>query len=82
MALVFAAVVGFFPAFVLAAIDHLMAGQGLSRVTRAQVCAVLGYPAAALVYWMGLSSSFADEVFIAGLFGMIPAAVCSWLAGR
>ncbi len=37
---------------------------------------------AVLVYWMGLSSSFADEVFIAGLFGMIPAAVCSWLAGR
>ena len=44
--------------------------------------AVVGYPAAALAYWIGLISSFADDVFTAGLFGMIPAAVCSWLAGR
>ena len=48
-------------------------------------CAVLGYPAAALGYWMaiglaGLRSLFADDVLVAGLFGVIPAAVCSWLA--
>lgn len=87
IALLVVAVVGFIPAIVLAWSDHLMAHFGLSRVLRAAICAVLAYPVATLAWWIalgeaGLRSSFADDLYVAGLYGMIPAAVCSWLAGR
>ena len=86
-AIIIPVVIGFVPALVLAGLDWLMARQGLSRVARAAGCAVLGYPVALLGFWMalelvGLRSSFADEMLISGLFGTIPAAVCSWVAGK
>jgi hypothetical protein len=86
-AIVIVAVLGFVPAVLLACADHLMANRGLPRAARAAACAALGYPAAGLAFYVavnsvGLRSSFADDVFIARLFGIIPAAVCSWLAGR
>jgi hypothetical protein len=66
--------------------DYAMARNGLSRAVRAATCAVLGYPATGLGYWMaigqaGLRDSILGDVFTAGLFGIIPAAVCSWIAG-
>jgi hypothetical protein len=80
-------VIGFVPAFALACADQVMAGQGLSRRSRAAACAVLAYPVTILGAWIalgtgGLRDIFGDGVLIAGLFGVIPAAVCSWLAGR
>jgi hypothetical protein len=79
--------VGFGPAFALACADHVMARQRLSRVTRAAACAVLAYPATQLGAWMvlgpgSLRDLLGDHIFLAGLFGVIPAALCSWIAAR
>jgi hypothetical protein len=84
--LVVVAVVGFVPALVLAGVDHLMVERGLSGAMRAAACAVLAYPLTILGFWivlgkLGLLSGLATELPVAGLYGMIPAAVCSWLAG-
>ena len=61
--------------------------EALARVVRAAACAVLAYPVTAAAVWIflkdsGLLKSVTTELAIAGLFGMIPAAACSWLAGR
>lgn len=77
---------GFIPGLVLAGADQLMAKARLSRVWRAAACAVLAYAAAALTIWSAFSSfgvrEFNDNLPVAALFSVIPAAVCSWLAGR
>jgi hypothetical protein len=44
-------------------------------------------PAAVLGFWIvtgqvGLRNSILGDVFTAGLFGIIHAAVCSWVAGE
>jgi hypothetical protein len=87
MVLVIVMMIGFVPAFLVACADYAMARKRLSRAVRAAACAVLGYPAAVLGFWIatgqvGLRDSILGDVFSAGLFGVIPAAVCSWVAGR
>lgn len=79
--------IGFVPSFALACADQAMAGKGLRRLTRAAVCAVLAYPVAMLGAWItlgpgGLRDILGGQIWIAGLFGVIPAAICSWLASR
>lgn len=88
MMLVAVAAVGFIPALALAAADHVMAARfGLSRMLRAAICAALAYPLTTFGFWvvfaqLGLLKVFADEIAVAGLYGIVPAAVCSWVAGR
>lgn len=84
--LMFIVAFGLIPGAVLAGVDQVMVKLGWSRVWRAVACAVLAYPLAALTIWIafnqrGLQSS-TDEVPVNALFGVIPAAVCSSLAGR
>jgi hypothetical protein len=86
-AIVITVVICFIPSAILAGIDHLMAERGTSRAARAILCAVLGYAAAVLAFYMateklGVRNWFVDNVFVAGLFGVIPGAVCSWLSGK
>ena len=81
IALLGVAAVGFLPAIGLAWADQQMAHFRLSRVVRAVACAVLAYPAAVLALWIvlgqpGASSSDTAELPVAGLYAMIPAAVC------
>ena len=64
-----------------------MADRGLSRVVRAVVCGVLGYPLAVAAGWyIGLNKvglrSIDDYFYLGCLFAVISAALCSWLAGR
>jgi hypothetical protein len=77
---------GFIPGAVLAGVDQVMVKLGWPRVWRAAACAVLAYPLAALAIWIALNQlglhSYRTEVPVNALFGVIPAAVCSWLAGR
>ena len=78
---------GIVPGVVLAGLDQLMAGRGVSRVVRAVVCGVLGYPAAVAAGWyIGLNKvglrSIDDYFYLGCLYAVIPAALCSWLAGR
>ncbi len=78
---------GIVPGIVLAVLDHLMAHRGLSRVMRAVVCSVLGYPMAIAAGWyIGLNKtgmrSIDDYFYLGCLFAVLPAALCSWLAGR
>jgi len=78
---------GLIPGLLLALADELMERWKLSRVLRAAACAVLAHPMTAAAVWIflkdsGLRSDLTSELPIAGLFGMIPAAVCSWVAGR
>jgi hypothetical protein len=78
---------GLIPGLLLAFADGLMERWKLSRVVRAAASAVLACPVTAAAVWIflkdsGLLSNVATEVATAGLFGMIPAAVCSWVAGR
>lgn len=78
---------GLIPGLLLALADGLMERWRLSRVVRVAVCAALAYPMTAVAVWLflkdsGLRSNLTAELPIAGLFGLIPAAVCSWLAGR
>jgi hypothetical protein len=78
-------IVCFVPALILAGVDHLMAQKGLSRMTRAAICTVLGYPVAVLGFYLAIEaahvrSMFIDDLLVAGLFGIIPAAVCAWLS--
>jgi hypothetical protein len=84
--LVFIVVFGLIPGAVLAGVDQVMVTLGWSRVWRAVACAVLAYPLAALAIWTALNQlglhSYPTEVPVNALFGVIPAAVCSWLAGR
>jgi hypothetical protein len=84
--LLFVVVFGLTPGAVLAGADQVMVKLGWSRVWRAVACAVLAYPLAALAIWTALRSiglhSYANEVPVNALFGVIPAAVCSWLSGR
>jgi hypothetical protein len=80
-------IIGFVPAFALACADQVMARKALPLLSRAVACALLAYPVTLLGAWIGLGTGglrdvFGKGVFMAGLFGMIPAAVCSWLAGR
>ncbi len=87
LVLVIVAMLGVVPGFVLGGVDHLMTRRALSRVMRAVVCGVLGYPATLLAgWWIGLWNfglrSIDDNFFLGGLFGVISAALCSWLAGR
>jgi hypothetical protein len=86
MVLFFAVILGFVPALALAFADEFVARRGLPRVPRAAVSAVLAYPLATLAWWLAIRNagmrSLADNLTLAGLFAMIPAAVCSWLAGR
>ena len=60
--------------------------RGLSRVVRAVVCGVLGYPAIAAGWYIGLNKvglrSIDDYFYLGCLYAVIPAALCSWLAGR
>jgi len=84
--LLFIAVFGLIPGAVLAGVDQVMVKLGWPRVWRAAACAVLAYPLAALAIWAALRSiglhSYTNEVPVNALFGVIPGAVCSWLAGR
>jgi hypothetical protein len=84
--LLFIVVFGLIPAAVLAGVDQVMVKLGWSREWRAAACAVLAYPLAALAIWTALNQlglhSYPTEVPVNALFGVIPAAVCSWLAGR
>ncbi len=78
---------GIVPGIVLAVLDQLMADRGLSRVVRAVVCGVLGYPLAIAAGWyIGLNKvglrSIDDYFYLGCLYAVIPAALCSWLAGR
>jgi hypothetical protein len=78
---------GIVPGIVLAVLDQLMADRGVSRVVRAAVCGVLGYPMAIAAGWyIGLNKtglrSIDDTFYLGCLFAVIPAALCSWLAGR
>ena len=87
LVLVIVAMLGVVPGFVLGGVDHLMARRALSRVMRAVVCGVLGYPATlrpAGGSGSGTSACAASTTTFssAGLFGVISAALCSWLAGR
>ena len=87
VAIIIVVVIGLIPALLLAGADELMARRRLAPGWRAAVCAVLAYPAAMITVTIalretGLWSSFANEIYFAGLFAVIPAAVCSWFAGR
>ena len=78
---------GIVPGIVLAVLDQLMADRGLSRVVRAVVCGVLGDPLAIAAGWyIGLNKvglrSIDDYFYLGCLYAVIPAALCSWLAGR
>jgi hypothetical protein len=87
LVLVIVIALGIVPGIVLAGVDQLMADRRLSRVMRAVACGALGYPLTLLAgWWIGLSNvglrSIDDNFYVGGLFGVIAAAVCSWLAGR
>ncbi len=78
---------GFLPAIVLAWIDHGLATCGVPLRVRAGLCAALGYVAAVVTFWIslrdiGFEILLVNSVFVAGLYGIVPAGVCSWLAGR
>jgi hypothetical protein len=82
-----AVIVCFVPALILAGADHLMAQKGFSRMIRAAICAVLGYPLAVLGFYVAIEAAhvrslFIDGLFTAGLFGIVPAAVCAWVSEK
>jgi hypothetical protein len=83
---IFIAVAGFIPGLALAGADQVMAKRRLPRVWRAAACAALAYPAAALAIWIVLAPlgvpEFKAGLPVSALFGVIPAALCSLLAGR
>ncbi len=78
---------GIIPGVVLAWVDHVMTDRGLSLAVRVAVCGALGYPLTiAAGWWIGLHKtgmrSIDDNFYWGGLFGVIAAALCSWLVGR
>jgi hypothetical protein len=84
--IVFFIAFGLIPGAVLAGADWLMERWKLSRVVRVAACAVLAYPVTLAALWYFLRDlgvrPFTTDLPVTALFGMIPAAVCSWLAGK
>jgi hypothetical protein len=77
-------VVELFPLLAIAGVDELMARKLMNRVVRAGVCGVLGFGGAVAGFYFvtrwGAQSEFAEHAAASGLFGAIPAVVCSWLS--
>jgi len=84
--IVFFIAFGLIQGAVLAGADWLMERWKLSRVVRVAACAVLAYPVTLAALWYFLRDlgvrPFTTDLPVTALIGMIPAAVCSWLAGR
>jgi hypothetical protein len=71
----FMLVLGVVPSLCVAGIDHVL--RNTNVVTRMVICGAVAYVGTALWFAYGESR---DGVFFAGLAGLIPAVICSWLS--
>ena len=71
----FMLVLGVVPSLCVAGIDHLLRNNNVA--TRMVICGAVAYVGIALWFACGESQ---DGMFFAGLAGLIPAVICSWLS--
>jgi hypothetical protein len=80
-------VAGAIPMLALAGVDELLTRTQAHRIVKAVVCAVIGCAFAAGVFYLLARDfraqwEFVEDIALLGLFGGIPAAVCSWLSNE
>jgi len=80
-------VAGAIPMLALAGVDELLTRRQAHRIVKAVACAVIGCAFAAGVFYLLARDfrahwEFFEDIALLGLFGGIPAAVCSWLSGN
>jgi hypothetical protein len=73
----FMLVLGFVPSLCVAGIDYVL--RNTSAVTRMVICGAVAY--VGIAPWLAYGESQGD-MFFAGLAGLIPAVICSWLSAK
>ena len=80
-------IAGTMPMLALAGIDELLTRYQVHRIVKSVVCAMIGCAFAAGVFYLLAREfraqwEFLEDIALLGLFGGIPAAMCSWLSGE
>ncbi len=75
---------GILPSLLVAALDWLLATHGLALRWRIAACMLFGFAASLLPALGPLREGFIHGpwILLGGLVGLVPAALCCWLAGR